>query len=276
MWRAPEADAQRELHGVRQIDLPGQSDVAVPGLSEFPIHLEIVHQVLPAVAESDVTDGALREIGRAAERHIDVLPLRVEKLPAIQSAPPSRVVFARALQVRCEQSIEPEFSTQLRVQDFQARVHQQNRRVRIDDDFLDEAIAALAVRVGEPIEQCVLLRVFDLMQQVAPFLVTERFAIGDEELEIAGVGQIHIRKIDLVHDAVTEREPNAGRAVIRRADAVLGAGRPARLDAWRSESGGAAIHRVLSIPTNGGSSRASSGLSGRWDGSLIFQTRPRV
>jgi hypothetical protein len=41
--------------------------------------------------------------------------------------------------------------------------------VRIHDDFFDEAIAALAVGVGEPVKQRVLLRVFGLVEQVVPF-----------------------------------------------------------------------------------------------------------
>ena len=38
------------------------------------------------------------------------------------------------------------------VEDLQPRVHQQHRRVRHDDNFLDEAIPAVAVGVGEPVK----------------------------------------------------------------------------------------------------------------------------
>ena len=64
------------------------------------------------------------------------------------------------------------------------------------------------------------------MKQIALFLVAEGFAVGDEELKVAGVGGIDVRIIDLVDDAVAEREPDAGTAVIRSANAVLDAGRP--------------------------------------------------
>jgi hypothetical protein len=39
--------------------------------------------------------------------------------------------------------------------------------VRVHDDFFDEAIAALAVEVGELVKRRVLLRVYDLVKQVA-------------------------------------------------------------------------------------------------------------
>ena len=76
---------------------------------------------------------------------MDVLALHVEELPAIGFIPPGRVVFARTLHVGGEQRVKAEFAPQRRVQDFQPRVHQQNRRVRVYNYFFDEAIAALAV-----------------------------------------------------------------------------------------------------------------------------------
>jgi len=129
-------------------------------------------------------------------------------------------------------------------------VHQQNRRMRVHDDFFDEVVAAFEVGVDEAVKQRVLLRVFGLVKQVAPFLVAERFAVGNEKLQVAGVGRIDMWKINLVDDAVAEREPESGTAVIRRADALLGAGRPVRLNPWRAEGGGVfihSIHRFLSM-----------------------------
>ena len=114
--------------------------------------------------------------------------------------------------------------------------------MRGDDDLLDKTMAALTVGVREPVKQGVLLRVFSLVEQVATFLVAERFAIGDQKLQVACIGRIDVREIDFVDDAVAKREPNAGTAVIRSTDAVLGAGRPARLNPWHSKGDGFLIH----------------------------------
>ena len=73
------------------------------------------------------------------------------------------------------------------------------------------------------------------MIQVALFLVAKRFAVGDEKLKVARVGLIHVRIINLVDDAVAEREPEPATGVIGRAHAFLRARSPARLDARRAE-----------------------------------------
>ena len=160
---ATEADTQRELHSFREINLPYQGDVAVPRLVEFPVHFEVGHQVLPAITEFDIADGPAREIRRATERHVDVFPSCLDELASTQSTQPRRVVPSRPLHVRSEQSVNTQFAAQLRIQDLQAHVHQQHRRVRVHDNFLDEAIAALAVGVREAVKQRVLLGTFDLM-----------------------------------------------------------------------------------------------------------------
>jgi len=79
--------------------------------------------------------------------------------------------------------------------------------VRFSDDFLDDPITALTVRIGDPIQQRVLLRIFRQMVEIAPLLMAERLAIGDEELQIADVGRIGIREIHLIDDAMAQREP---------------------------------------------------------------------
>ena len=48
----------REFTVVRQIDFAGQGDIPVRSCSELPIHFEVVHQILPTIAEADVADRA--------------------------------------------------------------------------------------------------------------------------------------------------------------------------------------------------------------------------
>jgi hypothetical protein len=47
---------ERELAGVWKIDFPGQCDVAVLSRLELPLHFKMVHNVLPAIAETDIAD----------------------------------------------------------------------------------------------------------------------------------------------------------------------------------------------------------------------------
>ena len=103
--------------------------------------------------------------------------------------------------------------------------------MRVADDFFDQAIAALGIRGGEPVKQRPLLRVFGEVIQIPLFLMAKRLAIGDEKLQITGVGQVHVGIINLVDDAVAQGEPQPGTGIIGGADAVLGAGGPMRFDA---------------------------------------------
>ena len=107
--------------------------------------------------------------------------------------------------------------------------------MRIGEDMFYETIAAVAVRIGEPIKKAIALRVFDLVIQIAFFLVAKCFAVADEKLKVARVRLIDVRIINLVDDAVAQREPKAATGMIGRADAFLGAGSPARLDARRAK-----------------------------------------
>jgi len=63
-------------------------------------------------------------------------------------------------------------------------------------DFLDDAIAPLAVRIRQSIKQCAFFWILDRVLEIAPLLVEESFAIGDEKLEVARVGLIDMRIID--------------------------------------------------------------------------------
>ena len=45
-----EADRHHKFAVHVRLDLPGQGNVAIERGAELPIHLEVVHQVLPAVA----------------------------------------------------------------------------------------------------------------------------------------------------------------------------------------------------------------------------------
>src|SRR5664280_912904 len=104
--------------------------------------------------------------------------------------------------------------------------------------MLDQPVTTIAFRIGQAIERAVALRVFKLMFQIALFLMAEGLAVTDEKLKIARVRLIHMRIINLIHDAVAQCEPEPAARMISRAQTFLGAGCPARFDAGRAKGDG--------------------------------------
>ena len=58
-----------------ELDFAGQRDVALLGRVELPVHFEIAHQILPAVAGADIADRATGETWTAAHDEVDGLTL---------------------------------------------------------------------------------------------------------------------------------------------------------------------------------------------------------
>ncbi len=83
------------------------------------------------------------------------------------------------------------------------------------------------------------------MNQIALFLVTKRFSIADEKLKVARVRLVDVRIVNLVDDAVTQREPNAATGMIGRPHAFFRARSPAWLDPRRLRG---PARLVLAIP----------------------------
>src|SRR4030095_4875894 len=102
--------------------------------------------------------------------------------------------------------------------------------MRIGEDMFDDTRAAVRFRIRETIKKAITLRVIDRVSQVALFLVTERFSVAYEKLKVARVRLIDVRVVNLVHDAVTEREPNATTGMICCAYAFFCARSPVGFD----------------------------------------------
>ncbi len=130
---------------------------------------------------------------------------------------------------------DTQLSAQFFVRNLNARMHEQDRGMRIGDDFLDDAVAAVPIGIRKTIQERPFLWVLDEVVEITPFFVAKRLAIGDEKLNVARVGLIDVGVIDLVDDTVRNREPEAAARVISRSDSFLRAPRPARLQARRSE-----------------------------------------
>ena len=110
--------------------------------------------------------------------------------------------------------------------------------MRIGDNVFRYPIAPCRLGVDEAIQKCALFRIINFVVEIPPFLVKEALTVGDEKLQIAGIGTIHIGIINLIDDAVAEREPDAATRMIGSANSFLGTARPARLDPRSAESEG--------------------------------------
>ena len=111
--------------------------------------------------------------------------------------------------------------------------------------MLDDAEPAAGVGVDEPERRHAVLQRGDLEVAVALLLGEEAIAVGDDQAEVARARLIDARIVDLVQDAVAEREPDAADRRQRGADAALRAGGPARRYAWPA---GCVGHARLLMP----------------------------
>src|SRR5205809_1176150 len=107
--------------------------------------------------------------------------------------------------------------------------------MRIRENVFYQPVAAAGLRIRQTVKEAIALRVFDQVIQVALFLVAKRFAITDEKLKVARVRLIHAWIVNLVDDAVTEREPEAATGMIGRSHPFFRARSPARFDSRRAK-----------------------------------------
>src|SRR2546422_11350168 len=102
--------------------------------------------------------------------------------------------------------------------------------MRIREDVFYQPVATAGLRIRQTVKEAIALRIFDHVIQVALFLVTKCFAITDEKLKVARVRLIDAWVVNLIDDAVTEREPETATGMIGRTHAFLRARSPAWLD----------------------------------------------
>ena len=88
-----------------QIDFAGQRDIAVLGCGKLPIHFEIVHKILPTVAETDIADRPAREAGAARHDQVNIFALGADELDTAHLNAPPRVTGAETGDVRSQQCI---------------------------------------------------------------------------------------------------------------------------------------------------------------------------
>src|SRR6185437_10480875 len=98
---------------------------------------------------------------------------------------------------------------------------------RIGEHQLLDAIAAGKAGAGDRKRRNAVLGRMDDAARAALLFGEIAVAVGDDEAEVARAGLIDARIIDLVEDAMADREPDTAHPAERRADPALGARGPA-------------------------------------------------
>src|SRR4030095_9518538 len=114
-------------------------------------------------------------------------------------------------------------------------MHEQHRSMRIGEYIFDQSVAGARFDICQAIKQAVAFRVINGMREVALFLVAKRFPIADEKLKVACVRLIDMRVVNLIDDAMAQREPKTATCMISRPDAFFRTGRPAWLNPRRTK-----------------------------------------
>jgi hypothetical protein len=108
--------------------------------------------------------------------------------------------------MRRQQREQPELRT---VKDFQPDLLRHDVSALIGQDMLVDAKAAAGVGVDEFEGGHAVFQTREFERAVALLLGEEAGTVGDDEAEVTGAGLIDARIVDLVEDAVAEREPDA-------------------------------------------------------------------
>lgn len=215
-----EGKTKREPAVRRQVQLRRERDIAGSCGPEGPFHAPVAVQILPAVGLAHVADGHAREGRRGGHRGVAVT--------APSDQPVAFGVMRDATVVL--RSLVTEMGRPQQVQAIlPGGVHQ---RLEVDAlkhgvglgigaHGLDEPVAAGGIAAHDPEGRDVFLEPFDLVYQIAPFLVKQLAAVGDEKLEVALMGTVHRRIVNLRENSFGNREPHTRAFAERRADRLL-------------------------------------------------------
>ncbi len=234
-----DADRHRELARgsgfvLCAADFAHRRHVAIRGGPKLPIHFEVLHQVLPAVARTHKP--ATQAAETAARTHCQrplVLPrqhcLALCKIHCLRCF--SR---AAAIQVRRQQGIDPQARQQI-LAPLQPHVHHHHAVVRIADDLFGEGIPAPGIAVYIAHSKRLRMQVLKDRLHVALLFVRKGLAIANEKLHVAHLSKVNRQVINLVQNLVRAGEPHAARSPICRAYRILHARSPSWLHTGASK-----------------------------------------
>src|SRR5574341_140395 len=106
MEAVPESQAESKFVAFAQIQLSSERDVPIGSERELPIHLEVVHEIGPAVAATDISTRALKKRGRSSERQPRSPFMRSKNLSAGNTFDQAIIAPAANLEMRREQGID--------------------------------------------------------------------------------------------------------------------------------------------------------------------------
>ena len=246
---APEAngDLDRVIAG-QKLDHPG--DVAPSGRFVGPGHRAVRGEVLPAIRRTDVADTLSGRPGIGDEREGGLAVAGEEDRSALVRPGPGPVVETAEAKVWCQQRIETQGMAGtagiVRVTSVrEGRLDADDVRVVIGADPEFQLVAGMAM--GRDDRRDARLHRPNVGDRVAFDLAPEPGAVRDDESEVADLRSVHPRPVDLVENAMSDREPHPA-GVVRCADGVLRAARPRWGDtgtAGRSLDGLVGLHRAV-------------------------------
>ena len=77
---------------------------------KFPIHFEIIHQILPTIAGADKADGPPRKPAAASHDQMNIFALGMKQFVAADFRTPTGVARAMARDVRSQERVETQLS----------------------------------------------------------------------------------------------------------------------------------------------------------------------
>lgn len=210
-----------------QVDFPSARDIAIFGALIFPLHLEVLREVLPSVGGADESDGHFFPWDGTGQSEGGAVVVGEEHRDAFVVSDPAGVAVAAVGEVGREQGVQAVVGG-LTLQRLEPNFLQNNVTVGVGENFLMNAVAAVDFGIDKFEGGDAGFEGLVFEGTVALFFGEEVASVGDEETEVTGAGLIDPRKIDFVQDAVTNGEPDLTVLVQGCASAGFGAGGPAR------------------------------------------------
>src|SRR5271170_3010765 len=140
MFRSSERSCQRKLPGLAEIQFAGERNIAIRGMLEVIIHLEILMQVRPTIALSHITTGGSGKRDRGGHREPHPLLRGHQDPPAVGSGYIACVAVSTYLEMRGTEREQLQGSEKLLVLASQPRALKNAGQMRICDYFLADRI----------------------------------------------------------------------------------------------------------------------------------------